>query len=141
MLSRQLADRLRRGRAASPVRGTLGLPNQIRQAAGPGWALVGDAGYHRDPITGHGITDAFRDAELLARDVSDQLRGGMPTISPDRYQPQRDLALRNVFDLTTELAGYPPLDRFVDLQKQLSVAIETESDRLAALPELTPAAA
>ena len=43
-----------------------GLPNHVRQAHGPGWALVGDAGYHRDPITGHGISDAFRDAELLA---------------------------------------------------------------------------
>jgi flavin-dependent dehydrogenase len=35
--------------------------------------LVGDAGYHRDPITGHGITDAFRDAELLARAAHDWL--------------------------------------------------------------------
>ncbi len=36
------------------------------EAHGPGWALVGDAGYHRDAVTGHGISDAFRDAELLA---------------------------------------------------------------------------
>src|SRR5690349_3977464 len=41
-------------------------PNLMRQAFGPGWALVGDAGYHRDAVTAHGISDAFRDAELLA---------------------------------------------------------------------------
>jgi hypothetical protein len=41
--------------------------NLMRQAFGPGWALVGDAGYHRDAVTAHGISDAFRDAELLNR--------------------------------------------------------------------------
>jgi len=30
---------------------------------------VGDAGYFRDPLTAHGITDALRDAELLSRAV------------------------------------------------------------------------
>ena len=38
----------------------------MRQAFGPGWALVGDAGYFKDPLTAHGISDALRDAELLA---------------------------------------------------------------------------
>ena len=46
------------------MRVAAGLPNDVLQASGPGWALVGDAGYHRDPITGHDITYAFRDAEL-----------------------------------------------------------------------------
>ena len=61
-----LGERLRAGRVVSPSRGIVVPPNHVRQAYGDGWALVGDAGYHRDPITGHGITDAFRDAELLA---------------------------------------------------------------------------
>ena len=55
-----------RGRVASRVRGIIAPPELRARRLGPGWALVGDAGYHRDPITGHGITDAFRDAELLA---------------------------------------------------------------------------
>ena len=59
-------ERLRSGRVVSRVRGIVDPPNYVRQAYGAGWALVGDAGYHRDPMTGHGITDAFRDAELLA---------------------------------------------------------------------------
>ena len=65
-LAPELADRIA-GPAASSGCGSGRYPSFVRQAAGPGWALVGDAGYFRDPITGHGITDAFRDAELLAR--------------------------------------------------------------------------
>ena len=53
-------------RRTSPVEGMLRQPNQLRQAFGPGWALVGDAGYYRDAVTAYGISDAFRDAELLA---------------------------------------------------------------------------
>ena len=60
-----LAERLRQARRTSPVQGMLRQPNQLRQAFGPGWALVGDAGYYRDAITAYGISDAFRDAELL----------------------------------------------------------------------------
>ena len=43
-----------------------GMPGVLRQATGSGWALVGDAGYYNDPLTVHGITDALRDATLLA---------------------------------------------------------------------------
>jgi flavin-dependent dehydrogenase len=56
----QLAERLRQARRTSPVQGMLRQPNQLRQAVGPGWALVGDAGYYRDAVTAHGISDAFR---------------------------------------------------------------------------------
>ena len=59
----ELAERLREARRTSPVQGMLRQPNQLRQAWGPGWALVGDAGYYRDAITAYGISDAFRDAE------------------------------------------------------------------------------
>jgi 2-polyprenyl-6-methoxyphenol hydroxylase-like FAD-dependent oxidoreductase len=60
------AERVRGGTRVEPFRGTADLPNFYRRPYGPGWALVGDAGYHKDPITAQGITDAFRDAELLA---------------------------------------------------------------------------
>ena len=49
-----------------PLRVFAGRKGFLRQAFGPGWALVGDAGYFKDPLTAHGITDALRDAELLA---------------------------------------------------------------------------
>ena len=73
----QLAERLRQARRTSPVQGMLRQPNQLRQAFGPGWALVGDAGYYRDAITAYGISDAFRDAELLAVALDQALRGAV----------------------------------------------------------------
>ena len=61
-----LADRILDARPASRLHGWGGHPGYLRQAHGPGWALVGDAGYFKDPITTHGMTDALRDAQLLA---------------------------------------------------------------------------
>jgi flavin-dependent dehydrogenase/LmbE family N-acetylglucosaminyl deacetylase len=130
-----LAARLRGAHRTSPVRGALRLPNQVRQAFGPGWALVGDAGYHRDPITGHGISDAFRDAELLAVALDRALQGEVyDTAALAGYQRRRDEALREIFDITCALATYPPLAEFVELQKRLSRAIEAEAAALAARP-------
>ncbi len=140
-----LAERLRAGRRTSPVTGMLRTPNHLRRAHGPGWALVGDAGYHRDPVTGHGISDAYRDAELLAVALDQALRGATNEATAlARYQQRRDEALREVFELTCALAAYPPVPEFVDLQKQLSVAIDVEAANVASSPvpghrELAPA--
>lgn len=129
----QLAARLRSALVTAPVRGAVNLPDQVRQPTGPGWALVGDAGYHRDPITGHGISDAFRDAELLADAVHDHLAHGLPwSLAGRAYDRSRETALREVLGLTQALARFPGVDRFVALQKQLSDAIERQSLRLAA---------
>jgi 2-polyprenyl-6-methoxyphenol hydroxylase-like FAD-dependent oxidoreductase len=141
----ELARRLRGARRTSPVRGMLRAPNHIRQANGPGWALVGDAGYHRDPVTGHGLSDAFRDAELLATALDTALRGEADDASAlAGYQRRRDEALREVFDLTRHLVTYPTVPEFVELTKRLGTAIDTEAAALAALPvpgghELVPA--
>jgi len=59
--------RLHTAHRVEPVRGFGGHPGFIKRSTGDGWALVGDAGYFKDPLTAHGITDALRDAELLAR--------------------------------------------------------------------------
>jgi flavin-dependent dehydrogenase len=130
-----LADRVERARMTSPVRGAVRLPNHVRQAVGRGWALVGDAGYHRDPITGHGITDAFRDAELLARRLGQAIRG---VVAEDdalaAYADERYRALAPLFEVTTRLAAYPPGPEFVALQKQLSDLIEVEAAWLASMP-------
>ena len=77
-LAPDLAERVRAGRRAERFRGTADLPNFFRRPYGPGWALVGDAGYHKDPITAQGITDAFRDAELLAEAIDDGFAGRRP---------------------------------------------------------------
>ena len=73
-----LAERVRAGRRAERFLGTGDLPNFFRRPYGPGWALVGDAGYHKDPIMAQGITDAFRDAELLAEAIDAGLAGRRP---------------------------------------------------------------
>jgi flavin-dependent dehydrogenase len=72
----ELALRLGQARRTSPIQGMLRQPNQLRQGFGPGWALVGDAGYYRDAVTAYGISDAFHHAELLAAAL-DQALGGV----------------------------------------------------------------
>jgi flavin-dependent dehydrogenase len=42
-----------------------------RRPVGPGFALIGDAGHFKDFVTGHGMTDAFLDAERMAAAVLD----------------------------------------------------------------------
>ena len=130
-----LAERLRQARRTSPVQGMLRQPNQVRQAFGPGWALVGDAGYYRDATTAYGISDAFRDAELLAVALDQALRGAVeePTALAS-YQQQRDQALAEIFEITCRLAAYPPVPTFIELQKQLSAAIDKQAAALAARP-------
>lgn len=64
-----LTAELKCARLIGPVRGFVGTPGYLRESGGPGWALVGDAASYSDPITAHGIADALRDAELLARAV------------------------------------------------------------------------
>jgi flavin-dependent dehydrogenase len=130
-----LGRRLREGRVVSATRGIVAPPNYVREAYGNGWALVGDAGYHRDPMTGHGITDAFRDAELLADALHDALLDPAPgrhALAP--YEARRDEALAEVFTLTRELSRFPEPTRFVELQIELGAALEREALMLASLP-------
>ena len=135
--SAALADAVQEGKRAERYRGFAGLVGYVRQSCGPGWALVGDAGYHRDPVTGHGITDAFRDAELLANAVDVTLRAGDAGCELEAltaYQLRRDTALRETFEITRALSAFPNPERFVELQIQLSDALEREAADLAAQP-------
>ena len=127
----ELAVRLDESARRSPVRGMLRMPNHFRQASGSGWALVGDAGYHRDAVTGHGISDAFRDAELLAEALDTALQDpASETHALTAYGLERDRMARDVFEITSELATYPPQERFLELQKQLAAAIDAMASEL-----------
>jgi flavin-dependent dehydrogenase len=75
-----------------------GMPGFLRQPYGDGWALVGDAGYMTDPITAHGITNALRDAELLARAITE---GG----SLADYQTERDDLSLKFFEVSDRVAS------------------------------------
>jgi 2-polyprenyl-6-methoxyphenol hydroxylase-like FAD-dependent oxidoreductase len=77
-LSDLLAATLADARRVGPLRGMATYPLFFRESAGPGWALVGDAGHFKDPAIGQGISDAFRQAERLAADVVTGLDGTSP---------------------------------------------------------------
>jgi 2-polyprenyl-6-methoxyphenol hydroxylase-like FAD-dependent oxidoreductase len=89
-----------------PLRGFAGAPGFLRRSAGPGWALVGDAGYFKDPLTAHGMTDALRDAELLARAILAG-RSGPDTMDDalQGYEAARDRASRGLLDVTDRIAS------------------------------------
>ena len=73
-----VADRLASAEQAGRFIGTADLDGFFRTAAGPGWALLGDAGYHKDPITAQGMTDALLHAELLAAAIVEEIAGTGP---------------------------------------------------------------
>jgi 2-polyprenyl-6-methoxyphenol hydroxylase-like FAD-dependent oxidoreductase len=83
-----------------------GLPGYFRRPFGPGWALVGDAGYFKDPLTAHGMTDALRDAELLARA---DVRASGPRSLPghlDAYHRSRNRLSTALFVATEAIASF-----------------------------------
>jgi flavin-dependent dehydrogenase len=104
-----LAERVRGGRRSERFFGSADLPFFFRKPYGPGWALVGDAGYHKDPITAQGISDAFRDAELLAEalDVGFTKPEALDEALGD-YERQRNEAVLPIYELTYQLAGLNP---------------------------------
>ncbi len=107
--SPDLADAGRR-RAAPPgrLRSFPGMPGFLRRPWGPGWALVGDAGYFKDPITAHGMSDALRDAELLARGHRCHARGRRARGGRhERLPPDRATVSRTrLFTVTETIASY-----------------------------------
>ncbi len=95
----ELAEQLRTGPHDGRLRRYGGAPGHMRECAGPGWALVGDAGYFKDPSTAHGITDAFLDARRLARALQTD-----PSY-PLSYQDERNAKSRRLFDVTRKIAA------------------------------------
>ncbi len=96
----ELASRLRAGADQLRTRAFAGRLGSVRTPHGPGWALVGDAGLFRDPATAHGISDAFRDAEALARGW---IRDGDAGLA--RYHEARNDVSLGLFETTDRIAG------------------------------------
>jgi flavin-dependent dehydrogenase len=108
-----LAERVRISKREEPFAGTADMPNFFRKPFGKGWALVGDAGYHKDYFTAQGITDAFRDAGLLAEAIDAGLSGHRPLEEAlADYERQRNDTVRPMYELTCQRAalGPPPPD-------------------------------
>ena len=89
--------------------GTADVPNFFRKPYGPGWALVGDAGYNRDFITAQGILDAFHDAELCAAALDSAFSGKQPfEAAMGEYQRARDARVKPMYEFTCQLATLAP---------------------------------
>ena len=102
----ELAAQVRAGKQEQRYMGTADQPNYFRKPYGPGWALVGDAGYHRDFITGLGINDAFRDAELVAKATDEGLSGARSIEDAMAgYEEKRNDLAMPLYDITTRMAS------------------------------------
>jgi flavin-dependent dehydrogenase len=127
-----LDARLEDARQVEPVRSFGGHPGFIKTSTGPGWALVGDAGYFKDPFTAHGITDALRDAELLARAVVQGTGDSLANYALTRL----DLS-RRLFEVTDEVASFDwTEDQLQALHRAFSSEMSREVRALAALEPL-----
>jgi flavin-dependent dehydrogenase len=126
--SPHLSDDISRARLVGRLRGFAGVPGHLKQSHGPGWALVGDAGYFKDPLTAHGITDALRDAELLARAILDGS-------ALEAYQRERDMLSEPLFRNTEAIASFRwNLDEVKTLHASLSASMQAETEYIAGLP-------
>jgi flavin-dependent dehydrogenase len=106
-----LGERVRAGRRVERICGASDLPNFYRKPFGPGWALVGDAGVHKDPFLAIGICDAWRDAEFLSDAIAEGLAGTRPMQeSLADYEKRRNEAMAADFDENLAMARFTPFD-------------------------------
>jgi 2-polyprenyl-6-methoxyphenol hydroxylase-like FAD-dependent oxidoreductase len=104
-----VADRLRSARREEKWVGTAGVANYFRRPYGPGWALVGDAAYDKDPLTAQGISDAFIDAGGLAQALDAGWSGRRPLEEAlAEHQAGRDRRAKPMYDFTCQLAALEP---------------------------------
>jgi 2-polyprenyl-6-methoxyphenol hydroxylase-like FAD-dependent oxidoreductase len=106
----ELEQRIRSGRREERFYGTADLPTFFRKPYGPGWALVGDAGHHKDPFLALGICDALRDAELLASAIDEGLSGEQPlTDALADYEKKRNSAAMELHQENLDRAQFKPV--------------------------------
>lgn len=116
-LAPRVAERMSGAKQEERFVGTADLPNFFRKPYGPGWALVGDAGYHKDPITGQGITDAFKSAQLLAEAIDAGFSGRQPLEQAlAGYEQNRNEAAMPIYNMNCDMARQePPPPEMIDL--------------------------
>src|SRR6185369_3285027 len=86
--------------------GTAETANFLRKPYGAGWVLVGDAGYHKDPATAQGISDSFRDAELVSQAIDAGFSARQPLEAAlAEYEQRRNAAVLPMYEFTCRLAN------------------------------------
>lgn len=117
--------------AAERIKAFRGAPGRLRKAYGAGWVLVGDAGFFRDPLTAHGISDALRDAEGAASAI---VSGGEAALH--WFQEERDSLARPVLATTDDISSFAwALEELPERHKQFSEAMKAEVEVLNARSE------
>jgi 2-polyprenyl-6-methoxyphenol hydroxylase-like FAD-dependent oxidoreductase len=113
-LSPEFTARMSEAKREERLVGT-SVPNYFRTPYGPGWALVGDAGYNRDFITAFGMMDAFLDVELCAEALNEALTGTPSDEAMARYQSRRDTRAMPFYQLTLQVAAMQPDEEMIGL--------------------------
>jgi 2-polyprenyl-6-methoxyphenol hydroxylase-like FAD-dependent oxidoreductase len=119
------------------------VPNYFRKPFGNGWALIGDAGYSKDPITAQGISDAFRDAEQCSAALHDVFTGARSFAEAmGEFQRQRDELAMPIYEFTTQMATLaPPPPELVHVLAAVSQNEESMADFVSVVAgTLSPAA-
>lgn len=124
-----LYERLGGKEPAERLRGTGDQRNYFRQAAGPGWALVGDAGHHKDSITARGISDAFLQAETLARLLDGRIGDDPEQMDAalKEFADERDRALKPGYESTLAVARLTPHEQRLSLLRAVQSDAELTS--------------
>ena len=130
----EIGDRVLAGTREERIAGMATIPNFFRTATGPGWALVGDAGYYKDPIAAQGISDAFRDVDLLAEAIHSGLSGTQPiTDALAGYAAHRDEEALPWYRWTQRLGKLEELSEPARAVMEGIAADQTLSDRYCGL--------
>jgi flavin-dependent dehydrogenase len=133
-LAPDVAERVRGAKREARFYGG-SVPNFFRKPYGAGWALVGDAGYNKDPITAQGISDAFRDAELCSSALDSTFSGARSfDEAMSSYHRSRDADVLPIYEFTTQLATLeaPPVE-----MQQLLGAIYGNQDAMDSFVSVT----
>lgn len=121
--------------------GTGDTANFFKKPYGPGWALLGDSGYHKDPLLGHGIADAFADAERLAQAIDSSFTGQQPLEEAlAGYEQQRNREALPLYELTVQLATLNLTSEIQQVQEALQGNPEATQRFFAVLEGTIPAA-
>jgi flavin-dependent dehydrogenase len=105
-----------------------GRPGLLRAAAGRGWLLVGDAGFFRDPLTAHGITDALRDAQGAASAILGGLAADFR-----RYEAERNEIAMRLLESTEKIVAFDwDYTCLESLHKELNATMKDEVAMLSA---------
>lgn len=140
-LAPAFATHVRQGRQEQRFMGTGDTVNFFRKPYGPGWALLGDAGYHKDPLLGHGIADAFADAERLAQAIDSSYTDQQAIEEAlAGYERQRNREEGPLYELTVQLASLHLTPDIQQIQEALRGNPEATQYFFAVLEGSIPAA-